>query len=182
MKYAIFCALYLFSVISIGAQTTELLFYRPFEQPSEQKITRLAGECKQQSMRTIREDAWRCEAKGKMFDPCFAPMGNQENILICPHSPWNSADTEIEVPKPLDNLASEKLDMSRNYPWALELADGKRCIAVEPGKVYDAMPIHYACNDAQYLFGTIQRCHMPWTTLQRSTSGTHTVEIKKAWF
>ena len=172
--------------VALFANDTLLQFYRPYTEtthhPAAVIVAKKAGECWQQSQRIVREDAWRCSAEGKNYDPCFVkPFGDHLNA-ICPESPWTANSVQITVNTPLDNSNHATLDMSRGYPWAIELANGVKCQATDSGESYDDLPVRYRCNEQSVLFGHIQRCAVAWKMLQHNASGTSTVVIEKVWF
>ncbi|AHE67381.1 hypothetical protein [Legionella oakridgensis] len=168
------------------AEDTELLFYRPFAEtthhPSLIIGRNVKGHCRQQSQLIVREDAWQCMAEGKMYDPCFVKRFGPNNEAVCTESPWAGQGIKITVDMPLDDRMHKSLDISKAYPWAIELSHGEHCLAVVPTEVYDGLDVHYHCNNEATLFGRIQRCATTWTVLQRTSQGTSTVEITKAWF
>lgn len=168
------------------AEDTVLKLYRPFGDDVEHRVPevkkKFAGHCLTQSQRILREDAWRCMAEGVTFDPCFAKAGPKQTSVICPQSPWESSNVVIELSEPLNNEQHQALDMSRTFPWAIELVSGEHCQAIESRELFDAMPIRYHCSSGNDLVGHIQRCKLPWTMLEKTPQGVVTVELKKAWF
>ncbi|MBA2711252.1 MAG: hypothetical protein H0U57_11750 [Tatlockia sp.] len=164
------------------AKDTELKFYRPFlhETPVE-IIKKMAGECWQQSERIKREDAWRCQAEEKVYDPCFINLQNPKEAL-CPESPWSKHAALIHLTKTADNSLHSALDMAETLPWAVELTTGEKCQAIDKGEVYDGLEIRYHCNNQTQLFGRVQRCKSEWSILQRTASGVTTGLMSKAWF
>ena len=168
------------------AEDTELSLYRPLTETSNHSPLVIAekkhGDCSQQSQRIKREDAWRCVAEGKSYDPCFVPRFGSHLDAVCPESPWSSRGIQITVQSPLDNSQHETLDMSQTYPWAIELASGEKCQADESAELYDNLPIRYRCDQNTVLIGHVQRCDSPWKMLQRKSDGVVTVEIARAWF
>jgi hypothetical protein len=86
------------------------------------------------------------------------------------------------VDKPLNNEEHKPLDMSRTFPWAVELVNGDRCYAVESDELYDSMPIRYHCANHNFLLGPIQRCNPLWSTLEKTSKGVVTIDLKKVWF
>lgn len=165
------------------AEDTELKLYRPFgdEVPLiiKQKI---AGQCWQQSQRIKREDAWRCVAEGKVYDPCFVKLYGSRNEALCPQSPWVADSVQINLSTPVDNSQHVTLDMSEAYPWAVELTTGEKCQAVDEGESFDGLQVHYQCNSQTVLIGRVQRCEAKWSILQRTTKGVSTALVAKAWF
>jgi hypothetical protein len=168
------------------AGDTVLKFYRPFGEATEQASPSIKktieGTCSGQSKLSVREDAWRCQAGDTTFDPCFARMGTAQKKVLCPASPWSGKSVLIQVSSPLNNAQHLPLDMSRSYPWAIELRDGNHCLAVDNTEIYDAMPIRYHCAGHTVLLGYLQRCNPQWTMLAKTGRTIVTVEISKAWF
>ena len=168
------------------AQETDLRLYRPFTETTKQlpitTISKLIGKCNAQSILIQREDAWRCMADEKVYDPCFVqPFGSHLKAL-CIESPWSNKGIEMTVTIPLDNNQHEHLDMSRTYPWAVELIGGEKCHAIEEHESDDGLPVRYQCEGQSTLIGHVQRCQNTWKILQHSARGGETVEIDRAWF
>lgn len=167
-----------------AANDTVLKLYRPFGEVVEQVApvvkTRMVGECDTQSQLILREDAWRCLAKGRVFDPCFVKAGARQ--AICPQSPWAADSVQIDMNDSLNNEHHIPLDMSRAYPWAVELVNGEQCQAVSSSEVYDAMPVRYRCGNSNMLIGYLQRCKTTWSMLEKTPKGVVTVEFRKVWF
>ena len=168
------------------ANDTELNLYRPLTETTKHPfltvLEQKSGKCLKQSQLLVREDAWRCVANGKTYDPCFVQRFGAHLNAICPESPWSSRGVHITVDSPLDNSQHNTLDMSRTLPWAIELTNGEKCKAVESGERYDALPVHYRCDKEAVLIGHVQRCSTTWKILQHNANGVTTVEIDKAWF
>lgn len=179
----IFLILFSFSTV---AQDTVLKLYRPFgdfiEQAAPSVKKTLSGECYSQSRIILREDAWRCSAEGTIYDPCFVRSGKNKTEALCPQSPWVGDSIQIMVKYPLENEHNKNLDMSRAYPWAIELTNGEYCQGIYTEKRFDNMRIRYQCNNKNYLVGHLQRCKSVWSMLKRTPEGVIEVELKKAWF
>lgn len=177
---AIFIILGSFGVL---ADDTELKFYRPFVNSMQFMIKeKKAGECWQQSQRIQREDAWRCVAEGKTYDPCFINPHGSRKEAICPDSPWVNNALMLNLTTPVDNSQHLPLDMSKAYPWALELSTGEKCLAIDEGQIYDGLQIYYQCERSSVLFGRLQRCEARWSMLQRKVEGVSTASVIMAWF
>jgi hypothetical protein len=186
MKQRLLFILLFCSTLCVWADDTVLRLYRPFGDVYDQiaptvKKT-LVGHCLAQSRIIVREDAWRCEAEGKTYDPCFVKAGNNRTEAICPHSPWVGDSVEITVRTPLNNEQNQTLDMSQAYPWGIELVNGERCLGIHSSKLYDEMPIRYRCENGNLLVGYLQRCKNVWSMLEKTPDGVVTVELTKAWF
>lgn len=169
-----------------NAGDTVLKLYRPFGDVSEQVspvIThKLTGQCMTQSQLIVREDAWRCQAEGKIFDPCFVRTGGKKMEAVCPQSPWDADSVLIAVTMPLNNDYHTSLDMSRAYPWGIELSNGEHCQAIDPVEQFDSMPVRYRCSNQNVLLGYLQRCKPVWSMLEKTPQGVVTMELRKAWF
>lgn len=184
MKQGVLLLVLLCCSFLAAAEDTLLKLYRPFagEQAVPVVKEQLNGRCDSQSHLILREDAWRCQAKGTIYDPCFVKNGSNETTLLCPRSPWSTEIIALNVDKPLNNEEHQMLDMSRTYPWAIELVTGERCQAIESAELYDSMPIRYRCTDEHFLLGSIQRCNPLWSVLEKTNNGVVTVDLQKAWF
>lgn len=184
MQQRVILILLFFCSVAATAEDTVLKLYRPFNnnQNAGAATEQVQGRCDRQSQLIQREDAWRCEAKGLSFDPCFVGMETKPMSAVCILSPWDKNRVQINVSSPLNNEDHRPLDMSRSLPWAIELINGERCQATEPNQNFDSMPIVYRCNDTSFLFGRIQRCNPVWSMLQKTSSGVITAKFKKVWF
>lgn len=185
MKRVLWALLGIYS-FAVMADDTVLKLYRPFGDVEEQiapvvKRT-IAGECDSQSQLSVREDAWRCQAEGRVYDPCFVKTGKGPNAALCPSSPWAADSVLIEVSIPLINEHHSPLDMSRSFPWAIELINGEHCQAIEASQSYDSMPVRYQCTMHNRLLGSLQRCKAVWSMLEKTSDGVMSVDIKRVWF
>lgn len=183
--FAIFTVAVLFTEASFAADT-ELNFYRPMTETSKQPplilVDQKKGVCQQQSKLIKREDAWNCVADNKVYDPCFVLPYGSHMEAVCPEAPWSSKGVKIKVTAPLDNKEHVPLDMSRTYPWAIQLSTGEKCQAVNTNKEYDGLPVHYQCEGNSELIGHVQRCDNPWKILKHAANGVDTAQIVRAWF
>ena len=170
----------------VSAHDTVLKLYRPFgevvDQTPPQIKNTMQGYCDRQSQLILREDAWHCGALGKIYDPCFVKLAGNRKEVICPQSPWVSDSVQINVSTPLNNDRHVSLDMSRVFPWAVELFNGEHCQAIESAETYDSMPVRYRCSRKNVLIGYLQRCKSVWSMLEKTPEGVVTVEFKRAWF
>lgn len=184
MKQRVLLLGLLFNSFIAYAEDTVLKLYRPFEGGEQGVIIkeRFKGQCEVQSHLILREDAWRCQVEGKTLDPCFSQTGNNSTTLLCPMSPWTKENIAVTVDKPLNNEGHQALDMSRTFPWAIELVNGEHCHAIESNELYDSMSIRYRCTNQNILLGPIQRCNPLWSTLEKTSNGVVTIDLKKVWF
>jgi hypothetical protein len=169
-----------------SAKETELKFFHPFSESSGYSKANIfeikQGECLTQSKIIKREDAWRCIADGKTFDPCFAKHYGEQFDVICIATPWSYQSVQIKVPNSLQSAQHDALDMSRTFPWAIELSNGEKCQAVDSNEYYDQLPVRYICERDEKLLGHVQRCENTWKMLQVNHHVIETVEIERAWF
>jgi hypothetical protein len=186
MMQRVLIVLLCFCSFLASAGDTVLKLYRPFGEVIDQTAPLvknvLKGQCDSQSLLILREDAWRCQSEGKIFDPCFVQLASNKMAVVCPQSPWTSDSVQIEVSTPLNNENHSTLDMSRVFPWAIELVNGEHCQGIESHELYDAMPVRYRCSNENVLIGYLQRCKAVWSMLEKTSNGVVTVELSKAWF
>lgn len=184
MRYLVVLIFTILSSSRLFAADTELKLYHPFnnDQASLHIKEKIAGQCWQQSQQLKREEAWRCMAGTKVYDPCFIKAFGASQQALCPQSPWSDDTVEIELAASHDNSEHLMLDMSKAYPWALELVTGEKCRAVDEGGEIDRLPIRYHCDNDSVLLGHIQRCDPSWRILQRSSQGVEAALISRAWF
>lgn len=186
MKRAVGWVLVMAASMPVFSEDTELNFYRPLndtlKHPPIINAPTKTGDCWQQSKLIKREDAWRCKADGAVYDPCFVQLYGAHLEAICPESPWSNRGVKITVAAPLNNNHHEPLDMSRTLPWALELASGERCQAIDTNEQFDGLPVRYRCEQQSALIGHVQRCESMWKILQHAQNKVDTVKIAKAWF
>ena len=186
MMQRVLLIVHLFYSFFATAGDTVLKLYRPYGDVVEQSPAvakmHLAGECFTQSQLIKREDAWRCQAQGAYYDPCFVKIGGKKTTVLCPQSPWIGDSVEITLSAPLNNEHHATLDMSRAWPWAIELASGEQCQAIEPNETYDSMPIRYRCGSEHVLIGYLQRCKSVWSMLEKRADGVKSVDFRRVWF
>lgn len=169
------------------AGDTLLKLYRPFTEMSQISQPESfgaphPGRCIGQSHLVQREDAWRCSDGRVTYDPCFLnPAGSQTSVL-CPVAPWEKQAVVIQLTQRLDNSKHVALDMSRGYPWGIELSQGDKCLAIDTTQQYDNLPVRYVCQSRSVLFGHIQRCSPTWKVLQHNANGVATITVARAWF
>lgn len=186
MVLRVLYVLLFFCACECAANDTLLKLYRPYgdviEQVPPQVKKILTGACFSQSQLIVREDAWRCKAGDAIYDPCFVKSGPNRTQALCPQSPWVADSVQIVMKNPIDNERNKTLDMSRTYPWAIELSHGEHCMAINSGTLYDEMPIRYRCSKENYLVGHLQRCKNTWSMLEKTPKGVVTVVLSRVWF
>ena len=92
--------------------------------PAAGVVAHRSGSCFTSSILVSAADAFRCFAGNQLLDPCFASSVGAK-ALMCYASPWSQA-VELTLTAPLP--AAPPLSFAR--PWAIELANDQRCVAV----------------------------------------------------
>ncbi|KTD02885.1 hypothetical protein Lgee_0620 [Legionella geestiana] len=181
-----FWGVFLLSVGVAFAADTDLMLYRPFgggvlqQDPLVQKT--LPGECVTQSMRLVREDAYRCVTAQGTFDPCFIKPTKDRLHAVCPASPWNGAAIDIMLTSAPAQSGQKPLDASTALPWAVELDGGEHCIAFETAITHEGSPLGYHCGGNVFLARHIQRCGKPWKILRIEGGVAKDAIIDRVWF
>jgi hypothetical protein len=92
--------------------------------PASTTVSRTVhGSCWTSSITVAASSAYRCYAGNTILDPCFAAAPAAREVS-CYADPWASAVRVLlsaALPKPAP--------LAVTHPWALELANGKRCVA-----------------------------------------------------
>lgn len=81
------------------------------------------GSCWTTSITVSAPSAYRCYAGNQILDPCFAASAKARDVT-CYADPWSPGvrlDLASALPQPTP--------LAISHPWALELANGKRCVA-----------------------------------------------------
>lgn len=132
--------------------------------PAAGVAARRSGSCFTASITVRSPLAYRCFAGNAILDPCFARTA-AATTLDCYADPWSRA-VELRVTAALPTSAP--LDITR--PWALELADGRRCVVVTgTAPSVQGVVLGYRCGDgAAGLAGTSGSV---LTAVQRSATG-----------
>jgi hypothetical protein len=135
-----------------------------------------------------RSDAWRCLSGNLIHDPCFSDKSKPgPSFVVCPSTPWSRAVVKIVLTRKLPlgqaNPAGSPL---RRAPWAIEVASGKKCLALTGATGQIAgRGVSYGCVGGGYLLGTPRRAKPTWTIFyaagykaRRATR----VTIAEAWW
>ncbi|MCC5792341.1 MAG: hypothetical protein JJT82_07020 [Legionellaceae bacterium] len=170
---------------ALYAQTeTQLRMYRPFtegvEQPALTVTRSLDAHCDAQSVFLPRADAWRCTSEEGELDPCFVQP--RSKTLLCPLSPWHAQATRIAALSLANNTHFTAIDMAHGKPWAVEMSNGQRCLAVEETEKMDNQPISFACAGGDRLLGKLHRCKMQWSVLWSNGKEIEERGVKTVWF
>jgi hypothetical protein len=121
------------ATVLVAAAPTAKIVFSPFHGSLLARTVvverNVRGSCSGGSEVSPRWDAWQCKGGGRTYDPCFS--GRLDGVgapVICMSSPWAGA-TKLELTRKLPQaLANVVGDPRTHAPWALELADGTRCV------------------------------------------------------
>ena len=148
---------------------------------------RVNGSCMAGSLADAsRVDAWRCSAGNQMYDPCFENNFGERGLLACVQMPWTNSVTMLRPISPLPAAENDKGDPGEILPWALELANGQRCVLLTGATgAVAGMRINYECSDGYYVAGPIDRTLPLWRVFHQPATGSiamDQIEVSAAWF
>jgi serine/threonine protein kinase len=108
------------------------------------------GSCFTSSNVIQRADAFRCTSGNFLYDPCFSINDTQ---LLCPSDgPWANSGVLINV-SALVSFGGKDQGTS-GQPWAIQMADGTRCLAVSGATNEVAgQRLGYFCKHGVGLYG-----------------------------
>lgn len=99
------------------------------------------GSCWTTSITVRSTSAYRCYAHNQILDPCFA-SGTTAHDVVCYADPWS-----LGIRLVLSAKLPKQALLAVSHPWALELGNGKRCVAATG--VVDRignLPLLYQCR------------------------------------
>jgi hypothetical protein len=171
------------------------------------------GACQTESLASPgRPDGWSCVGDDdQMYDPCFENAYAAEDApveLACFASPFSNDVVLLKLDQPLTRVketshgghdadadadaaygeTQESDDIGANYwglPWALELANGDRCLLkTRIDVVLAGEPVHYDCSDGGTILGRVNRDHPLWAVvyLEKGAIETSMVDVASAWY
>ncbi len=113
---------------TIASPATQARIFRAFRSDGSPSVVVSGtsnGTCWTSSVAAPVRGAYRCFSANKILDPCFVADAHARTAL-CMLNPWSDAH-RLRLTAPLPN-AAPLLDPAR--PWAVQLANGARCVAV----------------------------------------------------
>ena len=140
------------------------------------------GSCFTSSNVILRSDAYRCSAGNILYDPCFSI--NQTQVLCPADGPWADSGVLLNTGG-LISFGGTKDQGTRGQPWAIQLADGARCLATSGATNEIAgQRLGYFCKGGIGLYGNVQRSAATWTIFVGTPhSATLSMRpIATAWF
>jgi hypothetical protein len=104
------------------------------------------GQCFTTSITVPIAHVYRCFGDKEIFDPCFAaPVEAAATSVLCYADPWSAA-RKLTLTAPLPKATP----LQHRRPWALQLANGVRCLSVTGTVQIDrGMPLTYQCRDGR---------------------------------
>jgi hypothetical protein len=141
-----------------------------------------------------RDDAWECTStSNRIYDPCFEnpfTAADQPGELACFASPFDKNVVMLALDEPLSRQKASPVVApgEANFgawelPWALELANGDRCLLLSDVDVVMAgESVYYECGDGSIL-GDLNRGQPQWTVsyLADGDVGTTLTDVAVAW-
>ena len=141
------------------------------------------GSCFGNSIVIARSDAWRCSAANSIYDPCF--MVNQTQVLCPNNGPWANNGILVNIPGGLPSAGPVKDQGTRGQPWAIQLADGSKCLPISgASNVIANQRLNFDCSDGLGLYGNVQRSSSVWTIFAGAQHSAQITmrPIATAWF
>jgi hypothetical protein len=171
--------------------STRVRIFTPFNpvglNPGLTVKERINGSCMAGSLADAsRTDAWRCNVGNQFYDPCFENSFGDRGLLACVLMPWTGDVTMLRPISPLPAAENDKGEPGEILPWALELANGQRCILLTGATgAVAGMRINYECSDGFYVAGPIDRTLPLWRVFHQPASGSialDQMEVSTAWY
>lgn len=172
------------------AGATQVTLYVPFT-PNGLSIglavtRRVNGSCFAGSLASNgRSDAWRCSAGNAIYDPCYQGFESGKTVLACPDSPWSANVVLLTATKDLPAKEANKDTAPKGLPWALELANGRKCTMLTGATFGVAgMRANYGCGDNAYVAGDPDRSLPTWRVFFLGPRGFAVTQIgvRVAWY
>lgn len=137
------------------------------------------------SLKTPRPDAWRCIAGNRILDPCFSNSTTDLNYVLCLDVPWVTVAHRLDLDEPLpSDTANSDFSPQTAAPWAMQLANGQRCVLLGGATTqFAGERVNYGCDDG-YIVGDPDRSNEVWTALYGNEESTtlQAEHVGRAWF
>lgn len=142
------------------------------------------GSCFTGSLAAARRDAWRCTVGSLIYDPCFKSARSRD--LICVFAPWYRTAIRLRLTTALPRFGNRSIPTLQALPWALELADGRRCrFLTGATAAVGTKRLNYGCKTGSAaLWGYPIRSRQPWAIFQAPGDArvlSELVAIRYAW-
>ncbi|HET7092399.1 MAG TPA: hypothetical protein VFI22_02950 [Thermomicrobiales bacterium] len=174
---------------------TNVRYFLPFSpdglNPGLTVTDRADGTCDSSSSVLFgRPDAWFCiEAAGGVLDPCIENIWTPEGEptqLACASDPFGNDVVLLTATAPLPETQAtpEAAASMPVLPWALELANGKRCGLMRGATTaFAGMRFNYGCVGGGMVIGDVDRSSPVWVVsyLADGALATDLIEVAVAW-
>lgn len=181
----------------VGLTRTDTRYFLPFGgdglNPALTVTETVSGACTAESLALPhRPDAWDCIDDGdQIYDPCIENpfTGPDQPVeLVCAGAPFANEVVLLTVDDPLprdkEGPPGEDIFGPWDLPWALELANGDRCVLYHSASaVLAGETVHYSCADGGLILGEVDRGQPVWTVnyLAADAVGSSLVDVTAAW-
>jgi len=130
-------------------QVTRVVHFQAFTgsgAPSTAVRAAGSGQCFTTSITVPVAGVYRCFGNKEILDPCFAaPAAAAATSVVCYADPWSAA-RRLVLTAPLPKATP----LQHHRPWAMQLADGVRCVSVTGTVQIDrGVPLTYECRDGR---------------------------------
>lgn len=170
---------------------TEVLLMRPWKfgtlDPQIEVTGRHDSSCSA-SIISSDPESLRCFTQGGqslVLDPCWPEFGEVVQA-ICLEDPWSGEGILVTPTVEEDDTGDERtVDLTPPTPWALELANGERCVLSggATGSVA-GMRLNYGCGgEESWVVGEVDQRQKLWTVLY-SPDGSNEISqvaVTRAW-
>lgn len=150
-------------------------------------VARFSGYCSRGSETDQSPHALRCYARSHgPIDPCFPSATAQQ--AVCISDPWSKGIVLVSTQRglPVTHSLQREAVLKERRPWALELANGKRCAAVDGGTgTIAGLRIDYFCGSPDDgIVGSPDSSGEPWTVsyVSGGLQETFEVDVVTAWY
>jgi hypothetical protein len=188
------CAVWLgassFAADAPGFSHTEVKLLTPFHAghlgSALAVVSQGSGTCFARSVATsARPDAWRCTISNAIQDPCFENVMGDPKLLACVKTPWTPDVTLLTLSVPLPETSASNTSLKESLPWALELADGKRCTLFTGATAPVAgMRMNYGCPGGFIVVGDVDRSQPVWRVFVQGEESIalRQTDVAVAWY
>lgn len=145
--------------------------------------SRVAGTCWTGSIAVDTANAWRCVSGNEIHDPCFVAQASAAaREVACLSSPWSEA-VLMHLTKPLSISNGNALSNPLTFTWALQLANGDRCVmGTGANSQVAGVDLDYYCTSGA-LAGSLNTRLEPWAVeyYVKGADVLRQVDVATAW-
>lgn len=152
-----------------------------------QVAEKVSGKCFARSASSpMRPDAWRCNVGNGILDPCYQRIMGDEKQFACPvEGPWSQKVVLLTLTEALPNPTHKEMHEEPVPPWAIELANGKRCTLFTGATAPVAgRRINYGCLGGFQVVGDIDRSSPVWRVFFQAENASvlEQVDVLVVWY